>query len=138
MNSRDYRFMKVAKSVSETSTFHGPHIGCCVVYKNQVISVAANSEKTHPLQEEYNRLRGFDPKTSLSKLHAEIRALLVIRYYDIDWSKVTVYTYRATKGQGIPANSKPCNACEAYMKYLGVSKVCYVNSQGKYEIKKLI
>lgn len=133
ITKKEKRFFDVAKSVAKTSTYHGTHVGCCVVYKGLVVSVASNSEKTHPLQMLYNRFREFDPKTAVNKLHAEVHALSVLmsshRY--IDWSKVSIYVYRELKN-GKPAVSKPCPACSNLIKDLGIPKVYYINEFGQY------
>lgn len=133
INNRDRKFFNVAKAVAKTSNYHGTHVGCCVVYKGVAISVAANSEKTHPLQLEYNKLRSFDPNTSVNKLHAEIHALslLVSSNKQIDWNKASIYIYREHKN-GEKAISKPCPACYNLIKNLGIPYIYFIDEHSNY------
>lgn len=129
LTHKEQRFFDVAKAISKTSTYHGTHVGCCIVYKGVVVSVATNTEKTHPLQEAYNRFRDFDPKTSVNKLHAEVHAISLLMSRRIDWSKVSLYVYRELKN-GKTAISKPCEACTQLIKDLGIQYVYYVDING--------
>lgn len=134
MTKKDYKFLDVAKSVALTSTYHKQSVGCCVVYKNVVLSVGCNTEKTHTIQKVYNKFRNFNVDTSDNKLHAEIHALipLIPQKENIIWSKVTIYIYRITSNNK-PAASKPCPACSRLIKDLGIGFVCYFdNEKGEF------
>lgn len=129
--------MNVAAAVSKTSDYHGAKLGCVVTYgKNNVISVASNSEKTHTLQRIYNRYRDFDPDTVSNKLHAEVHALSWLIGKCIDWSDIEVYVYRELKN-GTPAISRPCPACENLIRNLGIKTIFYINADGKSVKEKL-
>lgn len=130
-SKRELRYFDVAKSVAKTSTFHGHHVGCCVVYKGVVVSVASNCERTHPLQATYNKFRNFDPATAANKLHAEVHALSLLMNRKIDWSKASIYIYRELKN-GKPAISKPCPACSQLISDLGIANVCYIDAEGRF------
>ena len=52
----EYYFTK-AKNVSTCSDFHKTHIGCIAVYQGHVIAVGYNTNKTHPIQQHYNKYR---------------------------------------------------------------------------------
>lgn len=131
MTNKEYRFFNVAKAIAKTSTYKGPHIGCCVVYKGDVISVAANCNKTHPIQYNYNKFRGFNPQETCNKMHAEVHAISRINSRHIDWKYVNIYTYRETRN-GEPAISKPCEACSRLIKDLGIPFVYYIDSNGNF------
>lgn len=131
LNRREHKFFDVAKMISRTSTYHGTHVGCCVVYKGVVVSVGCNSEKSHPLQKHYNVYRDFNPATAENKLHAEIHALGPLMNKKIDWSMASIYVYRELRN-GKPAISKPCPACSQLIKDLGISQVCYIDKDGKF------
>lgn len=129
-------FLQKAKQMAEISDYHNQHIGCVIVYKNKIISAACNSNKTHPIQKKYNKIRftvseGYCPDS----LHAEIHALVTIANMDIDWSKVIVFTYRKMKS-GKCGLSRPCPSCMAYIKYLGIKTVVYSTDDG-YAIEKI-
>ena len=47
---------KRAKEISCLSDYNRIHIGCVAVYKNHVLAVGYNTNKTHPLQMKYNLL----------------------------------------------------------------------------------
>lgn len=140
LTKREEKFFKVAKAVAKTSTFHRNHLGCCIVYKGVVVSVGCNSERSHPLQKEYNkRYKNFDTDVYPNKLHAEVHALslLLSSKKDIDWSKTSLYIYRELKN-GKPAFSYPCSACSQLIRDLGISTIYYVNEQGEYTKEKII
>ena len=132
ISRREMRFFDLAKATARTSNYHGQHLGCCVVYKGVVISVAPNCERTHPLQASYNRFRDFDPRFAQNKLHAEVHALsLAMKNKRIDWSKVSIYVYREFKN-GTPAISKPCSACSQLIQDLGIHNMYYIDANGRY------
>lgn len=135
LNRREHKFFDVAKAIARTSTYHGTHVGCCVVYKGVVISVGCNSEKTHTIQMYYNKYRDFNPNYATNKLHAEVHALAPIRNKHIDWSMTSIYVYRELKN-GKPAISKPCPACTKLIEDLGISNVCYIDEKGDFVKEK--
>lgn len=130
LTRRENRFLDLAKIVSRTSDYHGPRIGCVVVYKKSVLSVASNSEKTHSLQKIYNRFRNFDIDKSPAKVHSEVHALSWLIGKNIDWNNVEIYIYRELRN-GAPAISKPCPACSKLIDDLGIKTVFYINEKGE-------
>ena len=106
------------------------------VYKNKIISTGYNSDKTHPVQRKYNKLRfnvneGYSP----DRLHAEIHALISIANMDIDWSKVSIFIYRKMKSREF-GMARPCPSCMAYIKHLGIRTIVYTTDSG-YALEKL-
>lgn len=76
IKNKDLRYLNVAKEVSKCSDFKRANIGCCIVYKNDILAVGYNSEKTHTLQKKYNHYRGLnDQKNVEDKEHSEISAI---------------------------------------------------------------
>lgn len=128
ITNRENRFFDVAKSVAKTSDFHKGRVGCCVVYKKVILSVASNTEKTHPLQRKYNRFRNFDVDGSPARMHSEIRALIPIINEHISWKDVELYVYRVLKN-GYPAISKPCPTCMKLINDLGIRTIFYIDEQ---------
>lgn len=129
LSRRENKFMDAAKAISRTSDYHNAHVGCVVAIKNNILSVASNSEKTHTLQKVYNRYRDFDVDTMPCKLHAEICALSLLYKKPIDWVHTEVYVYREWRN-GKPAISRPCPACMGLIKDLGIKTIIYNDING--------
>ena len=130
MRMRGFRYAKIA---SEQSDFHLQHIGAALMYGSKLIAVGYNSEKTHSNQKIYNRFRNFDTSQMPNKLHAEMMVLNKVQYLDIDFSKAELYIWRG--GKNGPLLSKPCPACEARIREMGIRKVFYTGNDSYIEEK---
>lgn len=119
------RFYKYAENASTKSNFYKCHTGCVAVYAGHVIAEGSNSNKTHTLQNKYNKYRNFDANKYPSSLHAEMMVINKIKYLNIDFSKVTLFVWR---GHNKPRLSKPCASCEKAIKDLGIKKVFYTGN----------
>ena len=120
------------------SDYNRVHIGAVAIYKNQVLSVGYNTNKTHPLQKKYNRYRHmyYSSVEPMPKLHAEMMCLLNIKDMDIDFSKVELYIYREDKNGNL-AICRPCRACMKMIDDLGIKKIYYTTDGGfAKEIRK--
>lgn len=125
-------FLNLAKRICYESDNKKTRVGCIVVYKGQIISTGCNmQDKTSPIQKEYNIHRGFNPDESGTKntIHAECMALSKIKYKDIDYKKINIFVYRIKKN-GTKGMARPCPACEAMMRNLGISHVYYTTENG--------
>lgn len=128
-----------AKEISYLSDYNRIHIGCVAVYKNQVLAVGYNTNKTHPLQNKYNKYRNMtyentEPKSSL---HAEMSCLMQIKDMDIDFSKVELYVYRENKNGNL-SMCRPCRACMKMIDDLRIKKIHYTTDGGfAYEVRKI-
>lgn len=129
-------FLNKAKTMAEISDFHNQHVGCVVVYKNKIVSAGCNSNKTHPIQKEYNKYR-FDTEKESSPacMHAEIHALIQLNKLNVDMSKIKVFTYRKMKTREF-GMARPCPSCMAYIKKLGIKNIIYSTDDG-YAIEKI-
>lgn len=138
MNKRYFKFARIA---AMQATYHGPKkfqpaIGAIAVYKKSIIGAAANSDKTSPLQAQYNIYR-FKPSGTLDKCHAETALVQKLRWKfgdSLDWSKVSIYLYREYKN-GELAPSRSCPSCIAMLRELGVKKIYYTTETGYVEEK---
>jgi tRNA(Arg) A34 adenosine deaminase TadA len=129
------RFRKAREEMLRAD-YSGPaRIGCAVYYKGTLLVRGHNSNKTSPLQKRYNTYRYKNCDTP-DKTHAEMAALKKIRWLDIDFSQVEVYTYRELKN-GSLSLSRPCESCLAFMKQLGIKRICYTTPDG-YAEERLI
>lgn len=126
------KFFEKAKAASEMSDHAKYFLGSVVVYKNKIISVGWNTTKGNPLQQKRNEKYRFgkDDKDN-GCLHAEMLALLHARPYlkGLDMSKVSIYVYRENKS-GELRMSKPCPACDSYIRELGIKDIYYTGADG--------
>ena len=127
----DYGFFEKARQVALFSDFTKIHIGCVAVYRGQVIGIGCNTNKTHPMQAKYNRLRDSDACRTWREhsVHAEIACLNQIRHMDVKWSKVKLYIYRLRK-DGKFGMCRPCVACMAAIKDIGIKNIYYTSDSG--------
>ena len=133
----DYSMFEKARQVAQTSTYEGHSLGCVIVYKKHILTMASNSAKTHPMQKKYNRkYRQFNKSTKpiLDSGHAEILALASIPYpieQSIDWRAVRVYVYRICRGKRLGHGmAKPCPACMAALRDKGIKHIYYTTDDG--------
>lgn len=120
------------------STFNRFQVGCVIAYKGHIIGRGHNSNKTHPMQKEYNdKYRRFNnAKGAYVKhsIHAEISAITSVSYVvgkDIDWSKCKIYVYRICNGRRLGFGcAKPCPACTHALRDLGVKDCYYTDNEG--------
>lgn len=128
INKSDRKYFNKARKVAEISDYHGYHIGCVAVYQGNIIALACNTNKTHPIQKYYNRYR-IESDSMLPKLHAEIHCINSIRNMDINFSKVKLYIYRTRKDRphGI---ARPCPSCMAAIKDIGIRNIYYTTDDG--------
>jgi deoxycytidylate deaminase len=115
------RYLNLAIKVARQGIHKRYRVGAVLVLSQNVISVGANSFKTHP-------------KMGFRTLHAEISALIGVRYKNINHS--SIYVARLNS-QGIVGMAKPCTTCQTILKEYGVHEVYYTNRDGKLEKIKL-
>lgn len=133
MTNKQKRFFNIAREVSLLSDVKRARIGAVVVEGNRVISTGCNSNKTSPIQDKYNRYRHFDDVTYyIPKVHAEIATLSpLINNSSINWSKTELYIYREHKDGKISC-AKPCEACSALIRDLGIKRIYYTDWDGSF------
>lgn len=138
MNSFDIKMLEKAKELAKKSTYGTHRLGCILVYKHRIISMAVNTNKTHPMQKTYNMLyREFtkSDKPILDLGHAEILAINSIPYpiaQRIDWSKVRLYVARNCRGKEF-GMARPCDACAGLIRDMGIKRVFYTTDEGYAE-----
>lgn len=135
----DLHLFKLTREVSLSASYCGSaRIGCIVVYRGTVLAKGCNSDKTHTTQAKFNvyRFKNCGNKYLPSKGHAEILALSKIKYLDIDFARVHLYIYREWK-DGTIAMSRPCEACMAAIRSMGVRHIHYTTDCG-FAYEKLL
>ena len=121
-------YFEAARAVSKLSDFPRINIGAVAVYKHHIISSGYNSNKTAPIQKQYNIYR-FSDETPHA-LHAEIACLKsLVGRHDIDFKYVDLYIYREGKNHEL-ALSRPCPSCMKLISELGIRNIYYTNNGG--------
>ena len=111
MYKTDYKYFNKARQAATFSDYHKTHIGCIAVYQNHIIGIGYNCNKTHPVQNMYNRYRITTNSNYMPpKLHAEINCIKNIASLDLDFSKIKLYIYRIRKDQPYGL-ARPCKSC---------------------------
>ena len=131
MTNKQKRFFNIAREVSLLSDFKRAKVGAVVVEKNRVISTGHNSNKTSTVQGKYNLKRGIDSAYP-ARVHAEVAALTpLLNRKDVDWAHTSIYVYREWK-DGTISCAKPCEACSALIRALGIRNVFYTDWDGNF------
>lgn len=138
ISSFDRAMFRQAYIEASKSTFNRFRVGCVIAYKKHIIGRGHNSDKTNPMQKEYNiRYRHFnngDGSAVKHSVHAEISAIQSVSYIvgkDIDWSQTKVYVYRICPGKRLGYGcARPCIACENALRDLGVKHIFYTDNCG--------
>lgn len=106
-------------------------MGAVISYKGTLLAKGFNTDRTHTDQAKYNRWRYKECGNNYlpSKSHAEMMALSKIKYLDIDFSKVHIYVYRELR-DGKLGMARPCPACMAAIKKLGIKNIHYTTDSG--------
>ena len=134
ISNTDYRYFKKARQVALISDYQKVHIGCVAVYQGNIISIACNTNKTHPMQKYYNRYRE-ESDVMIPKLHAEINCLNQLKHLNINFSKVKLYIYRIRNDRPY-GMARPCPSCMAAIRDLGIRDIYYTTNDG-YAYEKL-
>ena len=128
MTRKENAFFRAAKAVSELSDHPNHKIGAVVVLKRRIVSSGFNtSNKTHPLQKQYNKYRFAGDGNH--QCHAELSALLPLIKSGVDLSCSSVFVYRSHK-DGTLAMARPCKSCMALIKDCGIKRVFYTTETG--------
>lgn len=129
------KFLSLARSLAEESSFRRFRLGSCIVKKGKIISVGFNLHKTHPLQRHYNTLLRTDIEADAPHyIHAEMAALIKAKSLNIDLKGAELYVYRIA-ADGEPSMARPCAACMKAIKVHGIKKVYYTTNDGIAEEK---
>ena len=128
LSKSDYRYFKKARQVALISDYQKVHIGCVAVYQGNIISIACNTNKTHPMQKYYNRYRE-ESDVMIPKLHAEINCLNQLKHLNINFSKVKLYIYRIRNDRPY-GMARPCPSCMAAIRDLGIRDIYYTTNDG--------
>lgn len=123
--------LKLAKAISGLSDYPHYKLGAVIFDNHKVYACACNSDKTTPLQKEFNKFKKADSADWKHSAHAEVNCIhkLLQQYYqklpNVKYLSLLVYR---EKKNGSFAMAKPCPACEAAIKKLGIKNVYYTGN----------
>lgn len=125
---------EMARQIAEQSDFTRTHVGCLITYKGVPIASGFNSNKTHPMQKDYNKYRGGENDDNfVPKLHAEIAALSKLKDISgLDAKKIRLHVYRIRKDQKY-GMARPCPSCMKAIRDAGIRKIHYTTNNGYAE-----
>lgn len=127
---KEQTFISILKKITQDIECVGNQtLAACVVKRNKIMSFGHNKNKTHPLQNKFNK----HPQANY--LHAEIDAIknALKRYSVDDLIGSTIYVVR-TKKDGSEGLAKPCKGCMQAIESFGIAKVIYTsNIEGNYQ-----
>jgi hypothetical protein len=103
-------------------------------YKNKIICIGKNKNKTHPLNITKNPIY-FDDKILETKTTcAELDLFLKLkRKTNIPYNKLKIVNVRLDKNMNI-RNSKCCRSCASLITYMKPKSIYYTTDNGNFEI----
>jgi len=123
---------KVAESNDE---YPRARLAAAIVYKNKIVSIGINRNKTDPLQAKYCK------NDEAIYLHAEIHAIKnALRELSVDdLAKCDLYICRVKKPSEkakkfVWGMSKPCCGCSRAIAEFGIRNVVYTTDCDKHEV----
>ena len=133
MNKKELRYFNLAKSVSYTSNFPKVHIGAVIVNGHDILAVACNTKRSHPIMKKLNPLRFTNNFTQhdldhcKNRIHAEIACILKCSKDDLVGA--SIYVYREDR-HGDIAMCRPCEACMFELNRCGIKDIYYTTNDG--------
>ena len=132
---QEKEIMDIVSRVAEASEpFAAARVAAALVYKNDIIAVGVNKNKTHPFQKK------FSPNPEAIFLHAETDAIYnALRKYDTEVllkSKLYISRMKWTDGhkreftQGL---AKPCIGCQRAIATFDIKHVCFTKETEGYD-----
>lgn len=130
VNPKDLDFFNQSIKLAETSTHNLFKVGAIITSNNKIVVRKTNEEKTHPMQQSYNKkVSGVCKKSRCSSnIHAEMNAIVrAKRINKFDPNNSTIYIGRtAFDKNSTILSSFPCHSCFHAIKDSGIRKiVCF-------------
>ena len=122
--------------IAEANDDSNIRFAAAVVYRNKIVSIGYNRNKSHPFQAKYAK----NPEAIY--LHAEVHAIKnALRELSVEELKNTeLYISRVKKPQAgdnhfVWGLSKPCSGCERAIAEFGIKRTIYTCDEvGNYEV----
>lgn len=125
-------YFSLAHNACQFSDNGKTKLGCVLIYHGNVLTVGWNTkDKEHPLQKELNAYRDYNYGSGkrTDSIHAEMMAMIKARNLDVNFAKVSLFVVRVKK-DGSFGMARPCAACEAMIRRLGIVNVYYTTDSG--------
>ncbi len=130
------RIWKLLEKVAiATEPVSRQRLAACLVYKNEIIAVGYNKNKTHPIA------KRFQKHEEAIYLHAEVDCIKnALRVYDEEIiSKAIMYVLRVKRPEDnhrafMRGLAKPCCGCEHAINQFNVKRVLYTTDEGFEEL----
>lgn len=125
LTAKQKKYFRYARHMAEMSDFKRAQVGCIAVIGNKVVATGFSQQRTHPMQDYYNRFRDFGGQKNIcAKLHSETSLLASSQHLHIHWSKADVYIYRICRSRphGL---AKPCASCREMLHRAGVRNIFF-------------
>jgi len=127
--------MEIVAKIAETTPFFArAKIAAALVYKNEIISIGTNKNKTHPFQKK------FSVNSDAIFLHAETDAIYnATRKYDTEIiAKSKLYVSRVKYFDGnkkyfVQGISRPCDGCQRAIANFNIKHVCFTKDNEGFE-----
>ena len=125
MNLHRERIEQLWELLDDSEPFSQARIASSVYYKNSIISVGFNRNKTHPLQKKFGR------NEESIYLHAEIDAIIQARKYLTEDEIKSSIIYTARRKFLLNTNTevwglaRPCEGCMKAIRTFGFKMVYY-------------
>lgn len=126
----------LAKVAESNDEYPRAKLAAAVVYKNKIVSIGINRNKTDPLQAKFGK------NDEAIYLHAEIHAIKnALRELSVDdLAKCDLYVCRVkrpsekTKKKFVWGMSKPCSGCARAIAEFGIRNVIYTTDCGEHKV----
>ena len=122
---------KVAEALEPVSN---ARLAAAVVYKNDIIAIGVNQNKTHPFQRRFAKHEG------AIYLHAEVDAIKnAMKHISLpDLAKSKLYISRIKYETGSLTKlqrglAKPCSGCSRAIATFNIKHVCFTTDNNQYE-----
>lgn len=113
------KHIQLATKVAHTGIHDQYKIGATLIKQGKVISVGANSYKTHPI-------------SGVKTLHAEIQAIIGVRWVDISGAIIFVSRINTNGKIGM---AKPCGTCQQTLRKYGIRKAYFTTATSIEELR---
>jgi hypothetical protein len=128
------RLEEISKSLVDYNSSKRCHHFSFVLYKNRIISIGYNSQKTHPvnLKNRKKSLKTGEDFSDQKYVCSEFSAINKLKNMtNIDSKKCVLVNLRYNRNGKVDM-SKPCMSCENLLKYFNFKKVIWTNNNGDY------
>ena len=126
LSKKEQNYVDLASRISYQSDHHHRH-GAVLVKGSRVINTSPNKSKFNSFASRF-----YPKEKQWATIHAELGSILNVERKNTEGA--TVYVVRVSAKDELRM-SKPCEMCQAAMKWVGIKKVVYSTNKGFKEMK---